>query len=131
MVYHFNYNFIWKYFTAKLAWGLALSLELSVVCIAAGAVIGLLGALAHTDGPRWARAAVAAYVEFIRNVPLILLVYLVFYGIPTVGRPALRRDDIVRRDPVGLCRRLSRRGLPRRARRGPARPASTPARRSA
>lgn len=27
---------------------------------------------------------VAAYVETIRNVPLILLVYIVFYGIPTV-----------------------------------------------
>ena len=31
------------------------------------------------------RAVIAAYVEFIRNVPLILLVYLVFYGIPSVG----------------------------------------------
>jgi polar amino acid transport system permease protein len=30
------------------------------------------------------RAIIAAYVEFIRNVPLILLVYLVFYGVPTV-----------------------------------------------
>ena len=85
MVYHFNFNFIWKYFIDKLAWGLALSLELAVVCIAVGALIGLIGALIHTDGPRWARALVAAYVEFIRNVPLILLVYLVFYGIPTVG----------------------------------------------
>ena len=31
------------------------------------------------------RGLVAAYVEFIRNVPLLLLVYLVFYGIPSVG----------------------------------------------
>jgi polar amino acid transport system permease protein len=28
---------------------------------------------------------VAGYVEFIRNVPLLLLVYLVFYGVPSVG----------------------------------------------
>jgi polar amino acid transport system permease protein len=28
---------------------------------------------------------VAAYVEFFRNQPLLLLVYLVFYGIPSVG----------------------------------------------
>ena len=27
---------------------------------------------------------IAAYVEAVRNVPLILLVYLVFYGLPTV-----------------------------------------------
>jgi polar amino acid transport system permease protein len=29
------------------------------------------------------RGLITAYVEFIRNVPLILLVYLVFYGLPT------------------------------------------------
>jgi polar amino acid transport system permease protein len=28
---------------------------------------------------------VASYVEFIRNVPLLLLIYLIFYGIPSVG----------------------------------------------
>jgi polar amino acid transport system permease protein len=34
---------------------------------------------------RVVRTLIAAYVEFIRNVPLLLLVYLVFYGIPSVG----------------------------------------------
>ncbi|MFZ9416500.1 MAG: amino acid ABC transporter permease, partial [Alphaproteobacteria bacterium] len=42
-------------------------------------------ALAHSGGNRWTRGAVATYVEFIRNVPLLLLVYLVFYGIPSAG----------------------------------------------
>jgi polar amino acid transport system permease protein len=28
---------------------------------------------------------VAGYVEFIRNVPLLLLVYLIFYGVPSMG----------------------------------------------
>src|SRR5262245_66342597 len=48
-------------------------------------VIGLGLALAYTGGGRIVRAAVAAYVEFVRNVPLLLLVYLVFYGIPSAG----------------------------------------------
>lgn len=84
MNYHFNFTLIWRYFD-RIAWGLVLSLELAVVCIAIGVVIGLLGALAYTDGPRWLQRLVTAYVEFIRNVPLILLVYLVFYGIPSAG----------------------------------------------
>ncbi|MGD9510404.1 MAG: amino acid ABC transporter permease [Geminicoccaceae bacterium] len=84
MSYHVNFNFVWKYFD-KLSWGLVLSLELAVVCIAVGALIGLGGALLYLDGPRRLRPVVTAYVEFIRNVPLILLVYLVFYGIPSVG----------------------------------------------
>ena len=84
MSYHVNFNFIWKYFD-KLSWGLVLSLELAVACIAFGILIGLGGALLYIDGPRRLRPLVTAYVEFIRNVPLILLVYLVFYGVPSVG----------------------------------------------
>jgi polar amino acid transport system permease protein len=84
MSYHVNFNFVWKYFD-KLSWGLVLSLELALVCIGLGIMIGLAGALLYVDGPRRLRPLVTAYVEFIRNVPLLLLVYLVFYGIPSVG----------------------------------------------
>ncbi|HKF74307.1 MAG TPA: amino acid ABC transporter permease [Stellaceae bacterium] len=84
MQYHLNYNLVWKYFD-KLGWGLVLSLELAVVGIAIGIVIGLgLAVLSH-GAHRVVRMLVAGYVEFIRNVPLLLLVYLVFYGIPSVG----------------------------------------------
>jgi polar amino acid transport system permease protein len=64
---------------------LALSVQLAFVSILVGCVIGLALALAHSGGNRWTRGAVATYVEFIRNVPLLLLVYLVFYGIPSAG----------------------------------------------
>ena len=40
-------------------------------------------AVAYGAGGRMVRLLIGAYVEFIRNVPLILLVYLVFYGLPT------------------------------------------------
>jgi len=82
--YHLNFNLVWKYFD-RLAWGLVLSLELAAVGIAIGIVIGLGLAVLSNGAGRPVRALVAAYVEFIRNVPLLLLVYLVFYGIPSVG----------------------------------------------
>jgi polar amino acid transport system permease protein len=84
MTYHINYNFVWQYFD-KFYWGLLLGLELAAISILTGAVLGLALALIYVDGPRWARRLVAAYVEFFRNQPLLLLVYLVFYGIPSVG----------------------------------------------
>jgi polar amino acid transport system permease protein len=65
--------------------GICLSLGLALVSILVGMIIGLAGALVYTGGNRTAKGFVAAYVEFIRNVPLLLLVYLVFYGIPSVG----------------------------------------------
>jgi polar amino acid transport system permease protein len=82
--YHINYNFVWKYFD-KLTDGLILSLEMAFVSILIGSVIGLGLALAYTGSGRLVRGLIASYVEVIRNVPLLLLVYMVYYGIPTVG----------------------------------------------
>jgi polar amino acid transport system permease protein len=81
MGYTLNFNLIWRHFD-KLWGGLLLSLELAVAAIAIGIVIGLVLAVAHVSGGRIVRTLIGAYVEFIRNVPLILLVYLVFYGLP-------------------------------------------------
>lgn len=84
MAYHLNFGYIWVHFD-KLTWGLVLSLELAFVSILIGMAIGLSLALAYTGGGRLTRGIVAGYVEFIRNVPLLLLIYLVFYGVPSVG----------------------------------------------
>jgi polar amino acid transport system permease protein len=83
MGYDLNFTLIWRH-SDKLWQGLLLSLELAVVSIGIGIVIGLVLAVAYVSGGRMTRALIAAYVEFFRNVPLILLVYLVFYGVPTV-----------------------------------------------
>ena len=84
MTYHLNFAAVWRNF-GRLGWGLALSLELAAIGIAAGVIIGLALALLAQGRGRIVRTLIAAYVEFIRNVPLLLLVYLVFYGIPSVG----------------------------------------------
>jgi polar amino acid transport system permease protein len=82
--YHLNFNLIWKNFD-KLAWGLLLSIELAVIAIAIGGMIGLGLAVIYTGGNKVTRSLITAYVEFVRNVPLLLLIYLVFYGIPSAG----------------------------------------------
>ena len=60
------------------------SLELALFAIAIGIVLGFALAVVHVSGPRWARRLVVFYVEVVRNIPLLLLVYLVFYGVPSV-----------------------------------------------
>jgi len=83
MGYDLNFTLIWRHFD-KLWSGLILSLELAILSIGIGCIIGLALAVLYVSGGRIIRSLIAAYVEVIRNVPLILLVYLVFYGIPTV-----------------------------------------------
>jgi polar amino acid transport system permease protein len=80
--YHLNFGFVWQHFD-RLVSGLALSLVMALLAIAIGVVIGLALAVAHVGAGRATRAAISAYVEIFRNVPLLLLVYFVFYGIPT------------------------------------------------
>lgn len=82
--YHLNFNLIWMNFD-KLSYGLLLSIELAIVAISIGCVIGLGLAVLYSGGNKVVRALITAYVEFVRNVPLLLLVYLVFYGIPSAG----------------------------------------------
>ena len=83
MGYQLSFTQIWANFD-KLAEGLLLSLWLAFISILIGAVIGLVLAIWYVSAGRVARTLISAYVEFIRNVPLILLVYLVFYGLPQV-----------------------------------------------
>jgi len=82
--YHFNFSYIWRHFD-RLFYGLVLSLELALVSIAIGMIIGLLLALVYVESGKSIRFFVASYVELIRNSPLLLLVYLIFYGIPSIG----------------------------------------------
>ena len=83
MGYTLNFTQVWRHFD-KLAYGLLLSLELALLSIIIGAMIGLALAVAHSAAGRGVRAAIGIYVELVRNVPLLLLVYLVYYGLPQV-----------------------------------------------
>jgi polar amino acid transport system permease protein len=82
--YNFNWDVIWRHFD-KLYLGLALGLGIAVLSLLIGCVIGLAAALARTSGPRPLRLAVAAYTEFLRNIPILLLAYFCFYGLPHLG----------------------------------------------
>jgi polar amino acid transport system permease protein len=65
--------------------GLILTLELSLVTMVVGLIIGLAGAAARVYGPTWVSRPVAVYVEAIRNTPLIVQLFLIFFGLPSAG----------------------------------------------
>jgi polar amino acid transport system permease protein len=65
--------------------GLVLTLELSLFTMAMGLLIGITGAAARVYGPTWLRRPVAVYVEAIRNTPLIVQLFLIFFGLPSLG----------------------------------------------
>jgi polar amino acid transport system permease protein len=84
MSYTLNFNVIWANLD-NLLWGLALGLALAIFSIAIGAAIGLLCAFAAVGRSAWLRKAVAVYVAFIRNTPLLVIVLVVYFALPDLG----------------------------------------------
>jgi polar amino acid transport system permease protein len=84
MTYSFQFRDVFAAWEFLLD-GLLLTLELSLVTMVVGLVIGVTGAAARVYGPSWIRRPVAVYVEAIRNTPLIVQLFLIFFGLPSAG----------------------------------------------
>jgi len=65
--------------------GLVVSLELTLVALALGIVAGLPAALARIYGGTWARRLAIAYIELFRGTPLLVQLFVVYYGLPDLG----------------------------------------------
>src|SRR5919197_6080442 len=81
-------TFDWSFVTdnaGDLAWGLARTLEVSAIAIAGAFVIGaLLGAARAHRLPVLSQLA-AVYVEIIRNTPILVQIFFLFFALPQVG----------------------------------------------
>jgi polar amino acid transport system permease protein len=83
-MYHLNWRPVFQSF--DLLWqGLLMGLGLAFLSLAIGCVIGMLGAFARVYGGRHIKAVATAYTEFVRNIPLLLIIYFVFYGLGLIG----------------------------------------------
>jgi polar amino acid transport system permease protein len=62
--------------------GLLGTLRLAVVSLLAGTMIGLLGASARLSGSAILRAIGTSYVEFFRNIPVLVQIFWLYFSIP-------------------------------------------------
>jgi glutamate transport system permease protein len=74
----------WPYW-GMFASGLALTLQVSVLAYAGALVLGVIGVVCRTSRVLPLRWAGAVYVETIRNVPSLALVFIAVYGLPQIG----------------------------------------------
>jgi len=61
------------------------TLPLTAVCFVLGLVLALLVALMRLSGNRLVSAPARAYVSVIRGTPLLLQLFIIFYGLPSLG----------------------------------------------
>lgn len=60
--------------------GTAMTLLISVLGMALGIVIGILGASIKTSGPKPLSLIVSLYTTVVRSIPELLIIYLLFFG---------------------------------------------------
>lgn len=84
IAYNFNWDVIWRNWDAFLG-ALALGLGLAVASLLIGTIIGLGLAYARLSPRRWLSGPAWLYVELIRNTPLLLLIFFVYFGLPELG----------------------------------------------
>ncbi|MET3355000.1 amino acid ABC transporter permease [Xanthobacter autotrophicus] len=84
MAYSFDFSSLADY-VPVLVKGVAITVELIAVGGALGVTLGIACAWAKTQGPRWLRPLVEAYVELIRNTPFLIQLFFIFFGLPAIG----------------------------------------------
>lgn len=76
--------FAWPYW-GMFASGLLLTLQVSVLAYAGALVLGVTGVMCRTSRILPLRWLGTAYVESIRNVPSLALVFIAVFGLPQIG----------------------------------------------
>ena len=84
MDYVFHFGDIWDA-RGELLQGTLLTLRLSALAMVFSLVFAVLGAFARTSGPRWLRMLVGGYVEVIRNTPFLVQIFMLYFGLPSLG----------------------------------------------
>lgn len=84
MSYHFDFAAVLQYWPEFLQ-GIETTLLMSLWSTIAGFVMGVLCAIARSSGGPVLRRCVGAYVEVIRNTPLIIQAYFFIFGLSSIG----------------------------------------------
>jgi len=84
MVYQFDFSFIWDQWP-RLLQGLWLTLAMSALSTGLGFLLGTGLAIVNSYGRGPVRTAARVYIEVVRNTPLLVQVFLLYFGLSSIG----------------------------------------------
>ena len=75
----------WSDYTSDLGSALLKTLEFTVAGFAGAALLGLVLALMRLSPARALRIPAAIYTELFKNIPLLAIIFLTYFGLPSQG----------------------------------------------
>ncbi len=76
---------LWSIIHEPLFWAAIASLKIALSALLIGLVLGLAIALARMNPNRHLSRAAVAYIEFLRGIPALILLFLIYFGLAAVG----------------------------------------------
>ena len=83
--------------------GLVLTLGVAIASMAGALALGLLAAMGKLFAPRAGRIAIEVYTTFVRGVPELVLLLLIYYGLPTLIHNTAGRMGVGLRLSINPC----------------------------
>lgn len=80
-MFYFRWDIVWKY-TPYLVQGLGVTFEVTLYSVIIGLAVGLIIALLRLSGVRPVAVFAVAYIEFFRNVPVLVQLVWAYYVLP-------------------------------------------------
>ncbi len=78
--------------TTVLLRGTLVTVELTVTSLFLATAVAIFVALAEVYGNTWLKITATAYERIIRSIPILVIMFIVFFGFPTIG---IRFDPFV------------------------------------
>lgn len=84
MTYEFNFRSVFNNMDHLLE-GAFLTIQLATMTMVLGTIFGTMGAISKIWGPRPIKILITIYVDFIRNTPFLVQLFIIFFGLPSIG----------------------------------------------
>ena len=65
--------------------GTLITLELTLIGLTIGIILGLPSAALRVYGPRWLRWLAISYIELFRGTPVLVQLFIIYFGLPELG----------------------------------------------
>lgn len=80
-----NFARLWSIIHEPLFWAAVASMKIALSALMIGLILGLVIALARMSPNRLISRAAVAYIEFLRGIPALILLFLIYFGLAAVG----------------------------------------------
>lgn len=79
-----NFSFLSKYYMFFID-GSKITIVISILTVIFGVIFGTLLALMKISGSKILKVIASSYIEIIRGTPLLVQLYIIYYGLPVIG----------------------------------------------